>query len=337
MVQTLLALSLALLNAPVLAQTARADVRIGGSSTVFPIMQQAVAAFRRDNPNNQTRIELNESGTSAGLRQFCKGQLTLANASRPINSQELELCARNGVRFVELPIAFDAVTVVVNPANTAVRHISIKQLNAIWDRKAQGRVLSWDQIDPSWPQKPLKLCGPGADSGTFDYFNKAVNGDSANSRTDYTASEDDAVLVRCVSNDVNALGYFGYAYYASNPKTLKALWVLGGKGLVAPSLRSVQSGTYVPLSRPLFIYGNARMISSDPRARRFLTFTLQNGLQLVRTAGYIPLPSSTYRLVEAKVYRQVLGSAFNGELTPGLSLSVALQRSLEQIKKPLFR
>ena len=337
MVPTLLAVSLALMNAPVLAQAAPPVVRIGGSSTVFPIMQQAVAAFRRDNRNSQTRIELKESGTSAGFRQFCKGQLTLANASRPINRQELELCARNGVRFVELPIAFDAVTVVVNRANTTVRHISIKQLNAIWDRKAQGRLLSWDQVDPAWPKKPLKLCGPGADSGTFDYFNKAVNGDSANSRTDYISSEDDAVLVRCVSSDVNALGYFGYAYYASNPKSLKALWVLGGKGLVAPSLRSVQDETYVPLSRPLFVYANDRIISADPQARRFLTSTLQNGLQLVRAAGYIPLPASTYRLVESKLYRHVLGSAFKGELTPGLSLGVALQRSLEQIKKPLFR
>jgi len=312
-------------------------VRVGGSSTVFPILQQAISAFQKNGRNRDGRIALKETGTSAGFRQFCGGQLAIANASRPINSKELALCAQNGINFVELPIAFDAITVVVNPANTWTRHISIKQLGQIWDRQAQGKLKTWNQVNSAWPSRPLKLCGPGADSGTYDYFNKAVNGDSANSRRDYTASEDDLVLVRCVAQDPNALGYFGYAYYAGHAGKLKALWVLGSKGMVAPSPATVQNETYVPLSRPLFLYVNDRMLREQPFTRRFLTTTLQNGLTLVRQAGYIPLGSSTYRLVESKLYRHVLGSAFGGELTPGMSLSVALQRSLEQTKQPQFR
>jgi phosphate transport system substrate-binding protein len=263
--------------------------------------------------------------------------LAIANASRPINRKELALCAKQGVRFVELPVAFDALTVVVNPANSWARHISIAELGRLWNRKAQGVITSWHQVNPAWPKKPIRLCGPGADSGTYDYFNKAVNGDSANARTDITSSEDDAVLVRCVAKDPLALAYFGYAYYASNTAALKPLWILGSKGLVAPSVATVQNETYVPLSRPLFLYVNDQMVRSQPQTRRFLTTTLQNGLQLVQKARYIPLPSSTYRLVESKLYRHVLGSAFDGELTPGMSLGLALQRSLEQTKRPEFR
>lgn len=324
-------------QAPVRAQGAPPLVRIGGSSTVFPIMQQAIAAYQQGGRNRELRFELKETGTSAGFRQFCKGELAIANASRPINRKELSQCAKQGVRFVELPIAFDALTVVVNPANTWARHISIAELGRLWSRKAQGVVTTWQQVNPAWPKRPIRLCGPGADSGTYDYFNKAVNGTSDNARTDITSSEDDAVLVRCVAKDPQALGYFGYAYYAANAASLKPLWILGGKGLVAPSVASVQNETYVPLSRPLFLYVNDAMVSNQPQTRRFLTTTLQNGLQLVQQARYIPLPSSTYRLVESKLYRHVLGSAFGGELTPGMSLGLALQRSLEQTKRPEFR
>ena len=323
--------------APVQAQSTPPLLRIGGSSTVFPIMQQAIAAYQQGGRNRDLRFELKETGTSAGFRQFCNGQLAIANASRPINRKELSQCAKQGVRFVELPIAFDALTVVVNPANSWARHISIAELGRLWNRKAQGVVTNWHQVNPAWPKRPIRLCGPGADSGTYDYFNKAVNGDSSNARTDITSSEDDAVLVRCVAKDPQALGYFGYAYYAANASALKPLWVLGSRGLVAPSLATVQNETYVPLSRPLFLYVNDAMVRSQPQTRRFLTSTLQNGLQLVQKARYIPLPASTYRLVESKLYRHVLGSAFAGELTPGMSLGLALQRSLEQTKRPQFR
>jgi len=338
----LVATAALLVTLPAHAQTrppaaAPAVLRIGGSSTVFPIMQQAIAAYQKRGGAGSLRIELQETGTSGGFRAFCNGQLAIANASRPINRKELAQCAKNGVRFVELPIAFDAITVVVNPANSWAKQISIKELGSLWNRKAQGRVKSWKQVNGAWPERPIKLCGPGADSGTYDYFNKAVSGNSADSRTDYTASEDDQVIVSCVASDANALGYFGYAYYAANTNRLRALGVRGGKGLVLPSLASVQKETYVPLSRPLFLYVNDQMRRSQPQTQRFLTTTLRNGLELVRQARFIPLPPSTYRLVESKLYRHVLGSAFGGELTPGMGLGLALQRSLEQTKKPEFR
>ena len=345
MKRALLAPALLLLSAPAWGQakapsrpaTSQAVIRISGSSTVFPIVQLAIRAHQQGGRNPQARFDLQESGTSAGLRQFCRGELTIANASRPINRSELAQCAKKGVRFVELPIAFDALTVVVNPANSWARHISIKELGTLWGRQAQGVIKRWNQVNADWPSRPIRLCGPGADSGTYDYFNKVVNGDSANARTDVTTSEDDRVLVRCVANDPDALGYFGYAYYAANTRSLRPLWVLGSKGLVAPSQAAVQNETYVPLSRPLFLYVNDGMLRTEPQTRRFLTGFLQNGLELVRQARSIPLPSSTYRLVESKLYRHVLGSAFGGELTPGMGLGVALQRSLEQTKRPQYR
>jgi phosphate transport system substrate-binding protein len=339
-----LALAAALLAAPagaapLLAQArpGAAVVRIGGSSTVFPIIEQAISAYQKGGRNSQVRIVLQETGTSAGFRRFCRGELALANASRPINSKELKACAAQGIRFVELPIAFDALSVVVNPANTWARMISIKELAALWGRQAQGKVNTWNQVNAAWPRRPIRLCGPGSDSGTYDYFNKAVNGDSQNSRSDYFASENDDALVRCVAKDANALGYFGYSYYATNRKVLRALPVLGTKGMVMPGRESVQKEQYVPLSRPLFLYVNDQIIRNDAEARRFLTFTLQNGLDLAQKAGFIPLPASTYRLVESKLYRHVLGTAFGGDLKPGTSLGITLQRSLEQTKKPEFR
>ena len=349
MFNSLAALLLAMWSAPAMAQVAKppggampapaspTTVRIGGSSTVFPILEVAIAAYKDKTRNAQVRISLKETGTSAGFRQFCNGELAIANASRAINSRELRACQARGVRFIELPIAFDAITVVVNPANRWLSMLSIRQLGQLWGRQAQGKIKQWNQLNPAWPKQPINLCGPGKDSGTYDYFNKAVTGDEANARSDYFASEDDNVLVRCVAKDPNALGYFGYAYFARNRALLKPLMILGSKGMVAPTVASVQSENYVPLSRPLFLYINDQAIKQQPEARRFVTYVLQNGLRFVESAGYIPLPASTYRLVESKLYRNVLGSAFGGKQTVGESLSVTLQRSLEQVKRAQFR
>jgi phosphate transport system substrate-binding protein len=329
--------ALSFAQAAVPARAAAAAVRIDGSSTVFPILEQAVRAFRATRPSPPVAIQLLESGTSAGFRQFCQGMLPLANASRPISGQELRQCRERGVTFVELPIAFDAITVVVNPRNTWASRISTQELRRLWSRAAEGRIRRWNQVNAAWPDRPIRLCGPGPDSGTFDYFNKAINGDPANARRDVTASEDDHVLVRCVSSDLNALGYFGYAYYAANRSRLRSLAVVGPAGAVEPSVAAVQKQRYVPLSRPLFLYVNDRQLRERPELRRFVTFTLQNGLQLVKQAGTIPLPPDTYRLVETKLYRHVLGSAFGGDLPVGLSISQTLQRSLEALKKPAYR
>jgi phosphate transport system substrate-binding protein len=314
-----------------------APLRIGGSSTVFPVMQAAIQAYQKAGANRQVRFELKETGTSAGFRQFCSGQLFLANASRPISAKELKACAAKGVRFLELPIGFDAITVVVNPKNTWATRITTAELSRLWSQAAAGKVTRWSQVNLDWPDRPIRLCGPGKDSGTFDYFNKAINGNDKNSRSDVFTSENDNDLVTCVAGSPDALGYFGYAYFQANSKRLKALSVVGSKGPAYPSPQSVQNESYVPLSRPLFIYVNDQALRSQPELRKFVTYTMQNGLKLVKQAGYIPMPSSTYRLVESKLYRHVLGTAFGGDLPVGLTTGQALQRSLDSIKKPEFR
>ena len=319
------------------AQAAPEPLRIGGSSTVFPVVQTAIEAYQKGGANRQVRFELKETGTSAGFRQFCSGQLAFANASRPISAKELKVCAAKGVSFLELPIGFDAITVVVNPKNSWASRISTQELGRLWNRQATGKVTRWNQVNLDWPDRPIRLCGPGKDSGTFDYFNKAINGDEDNSRTDYFASENDNDLVACVAKNPDALGYFGFAYYQANAKRLKPLAVLGKKGLATPSAQSVQKETYVPLSRPLFIYINDKALRQRPELRKFVIYTIANGLKFVKQAGYIPMASSTYRLVESKLYRHVLGTAFGGDLPVGLTTGQALQRSLESIKKPEFR
>jgi phosphate transport system substrate-binding protein len=333
-----LPLALVSLLPPVVAQTAApSSLRIGGSSTVFPVMKAAIESYQKAGANRQVRFELKETGTSAGFRQFCSGQLFVANASRPISAKELKACAAKGVRFLELPIGFDAITVVVNPKNTWATRITTSELARLWSRAAAGKVTRWNQVNLDWPDRPIRLCGPGKDSGTFDYFNKAINGNEDNSRADVFTSENDNDLVSCVAGNPDALGYFGYAYFQANAKRLKALSIVGRKGPVYPSLQAVQKESYVPLSRPLFIYVNDQALRNQPELRKFVAYTIQNGLKLVKQVGYIPLAASTYNLVETKLYRHVLGTAFGGDLPVGLSTGQALQRSLDSIKKPEFR
>jgi phosphate transport system substrate-binding protein len=310
-------------------------IRVGGSSTVFPIMMEAIRAFRE--AGNNTKIDLKETGTSDGFRRFCTGQLEIANASRPINSKELKACSGNRINFIELPIAFDALTIVVHPSNTWAKQISIKELSRRWGRQAEAKIDRWNDVNLDWPDRPIKLCGPGKDSGTYDYFNKAINGNPENSRQDYTSSEDDNVIAKCVAQNPNALGYFGFSYYKANQDKLRALGIVTPSGTVIPSVASVQAGRYRPLSRPLFIYINDRALASRPDLQRFTTFTISNGLRLASKAGDIPLPASTYQLVESKLYKRITGSAFSGDLPVGLSIGEALRRSFDANKLPQFR
>lgn len=333
-----LALGLAFLPVAPLAAVAvpagGATLRIGGSSTVFPILNEAIQAYRA--AGNKGAIDLRETGSTDGFRRFCRGQLEIANASRPINGRELKSCAASGVVFLELPIAFDALSVVVHPSNSWATQISLKQLSTLWSRQAQGRVNRWNQVNAAWPNRPIQLCGPGADSGTFDFFNKAVNGDAENSRSDYKASEDDNEIARCVSKNPTALGYFGFSYYQANRSSLRALPIGTGAGAIPPSRSSVQAGKY-PLARPLFLYINDRALSQRSDVQRFTSFTVRNGLRLVEKAGDIPLPASTYNLVESKLYKRITGSAFAGDLPVGLTIGDVLRRSFDQNKLPQFR
>lgn len=318
------------------AAHAAETIVISGSSTVYPFSQAAIRSFTPQAPKGVS-FKAEAIGSTSGLRAFCEGKLSLATASRPINRAELERCSRKGVPFLELPIGFDAITVVVNQRNGFAREISTTQLRTLWNQTAQGQVMRWNQVNSAWPATAIKLCGPGRNSGTYDTFNKAINGSESNSRQDYISSEDDDVLVSCVARDPNALGYFGFDYYQANRSQLKALAVKGLRGSVLPSQANVQSSSYLPLSRPLFFYVNDQAMKTKPALRAFVTATLQRGVSIAKQAGVIPLQDSTYRLVTNKLYRNVLGSAFSGDLPIGLTIGQVLQKSFDEHKKPQFR
>lgn len=321
-----------------LPSASAAAIAIAGSSTVYPVTSLAIKKFRDTSQGAKISFDLRSTGSSAGFRNFCSNKIPLANASRPINSKEIKACQQNGVNFIELPIAFDAITVVANQSNRWLNSLTPSELSRLWSKASQGKVTTWNQVNLDFPNQPIKLCGPGKDSGTFDIFNKAINRSATNSRTDYEASEDDNVIVNCVSNNANALGYFGFSYFLNNQSRLKAIRVVNGKGVsVLPSVAAVQKEVYQPLSRPLFLYVNDRSLRNNTSLRNFIAFYLRNIEQLVKQANYIPLQSATYRLVDSKLYRHILGSAFDGNIPVGLTISQILQTSFDVHKKPQFR
>src|SRR5688572_11693650 len=225
-------------------------VKIDGSSTVYPITEAVAEEFQKSK-KGAIKVTVGISGTGGGFKKFCRGETDISNASRPILKAEMDDCRKAGVEYMEMPVAYDALTVVINPKNTFIKSISVAELKKIWEPAAQGKITSWNQVNPAWPNAPIKLFGAGSDSGTFDYFTEAINGKSKASRGDFTASEDDNVLVQGVSQDVNAIGYFGYAYYAENQARLRAVPIVEKEGgpAVAPSEQSVLAGSYQPLSR----------------------------------------------------------------------------------------
>jgi phosphate transport system substrate-binding protein len=301
------------------AAQAQSVIKIDGSSTVYPITE-AVAEEYQKAQGGKVKVTVGISGTGGGFKKFCRGETDISNASRPIQKKEMDACyIEGGVKFIELPVAYDALTVVVNPANTWASTMTVADLKKIWAPEAQGQVSKWNQVRPEWPDAPLKLYGAGSDSGTFDYFTEAVNGKSKSSRGDYTASEDDNVLVQGVANDKNALGYFGYAYYAENQGKLKAVSVDGGKGGISPSPQTVENGTYAPLSRPIFIYVNAKSLEK-PEVKAFVEFYLQNATKLVPEVKYIPLPADAYTMAMRNFQGKKLGTVFAGHSEIGLKI-----------------
>lgn len=302
-------------------------VQIDGSSTVYPVTE-AVAEEFQARRRGRVRVTVGVSGTGGGFKKFCRGETQISNASRPILEQEIQACAAAGVRYIELPVAFDALTVVVNPQNTWIDSISIEELATMWRPEAQGTVSKWSDVNPSWPGHPLRLFGPGADSGTFDYFTEATVGKAKSSRGDFTASEDDNVLVTGIANDANALGFFGLAYYSENRDRLRALAIRNGSGpAVAPSLQSVADGSYTPLSRPIFIYANADAVNRRPELREFVEFYLTHAQDLIREVGYVPLPDEAYQLALARLSRGDTGSVFEGHSEVGVRVEELLQRT----------
>jgi phosphate transport system substrate-binding protein len=295
-----------------------------GSSTVYPISEAVAEEFQKAK-KNAIKVTVGISGTGGGFKKFCRGETDLANASRPITKKEMEICAAAGIRYIEMPVAFDALTVIVNPANTAVNSLTVAELKKMWEPAAQGKVKSWKEINPAFPDQPLKLYGPGADSGTFDYFTEAVTGKAKSSRGDYTASEDDNVLVQGVSRDKGGLGYFGFAYYIENQKKLKAVAIDGGKGPVLPSPEAVENGTYAPLSRPIFIYVAEKSLEK-PEVREYVEFYMKNAAKLVKEVKYVPLPARAYQMNLEHVAKKKMGTVFGGEADVGAKIDDLMKR-----------
>jgi phosphate transport system substrate-binding protein len=261
-------------------------VKIDGSSTVEPLSSAASELFSEEQP--QVQVTVGASGTGGGFEAFCAGKTDISDASRPIEAEEAKLCTQNGIEYTELQVANDALTVVVNKS-VPVDCVTTEQLNKIWAPASEGKVTSWQQVDPGFPDLPLELFGPGTDSGTFDYFTEEINGEEGVSRADYEASEDDNVLVEGVANTEGAMGYFGYTYYEENADQLKALEVDSGEGCVAPSAQTAQSGDYSPLARPLFIYVNDQAYADKPQVAAYVDFYIENLDRITEAAQYIQL------------------------------------------------
>ncbi|PZO23468.1 MAG: phosphate-binding protein [Leptolyngbya foveolarum] len=277
------------------------DIQIDGSSTVYPIAEAMAEEFQGANPD--ARVTVGVSGSGGGFKKFCAGETDISNASRAIKDEEKAACEAAGVEFAEVPIAYDGITLVTNTGNDFAECLTIEQLNTIWSPDSEGTVTNWNQVDPSFPDRPLELYGPGPDSGTFDYFTEEVNGEEGASRGDYTASEDDNVIVTGVESSAGSLGYFGYAYYEENQGALKALEVENEDGTcVAPSAETIADGSYNPMSRPLFIYVKKEAYETKPQVKAFVDYQLaaENGA-LVKEAGYITLPDADLAESRSKV------------------------------------
>ena len=278
------------------------EIAIEGSSTVLPITQAAAEGFNQQNP--EVRITVGGAGTGDGFEAFCSGETQISDASRPIEEEEAQTCQENGVEFIELPVALDALSVVVNPRNDFADDITIDQLRTLWEPEAERQITQWNQVNPEWPSQQINLYGPGTQSGTFDYFTEEVVGKSKESRSDYQASEDDNVLVQGVAGDPNALGYFGLSYYLQNQQQLKGLTVEG----VVPSAETAQSGEY-PLARPLFIYVSTQALEENPSIEEFVNFYLENLNQFVEQVQYVPLPEGGVQEARERFQNRTTGTS----------------------------
>jgi phosphate transport system substrate-binding protein len=309
---------------PVSAQDKR--IAVDGSSTVFPVMEAIAEEFQK--ANKGVKVTVGISGTGGGFKKFCRGETDISNGSRPILKAEMEECKKAGVEFYELPLAFDALTVAVSPKNTTLECITVAQLKKMWEPSAQGKVTKWKDVDEKWPDQPLKLYGAGADSGTFDYFTEAIVGKAKSSRGDYTASEDDNVLVQGIENDAHSLGYIPYAYYEPHQNKMKALAIDWGKGAgcVKPSLEAVLAGKYNPLARPLFFYVSKKS-ADKPEVKSFVEFAFKQGPALVKEVKYLPLPAAAYTMGMERFKSGKLGTGFGGVPEVGLPVEEILKKT----------
>ncbi len=305
-------------------------IKIDGSSTVFPITEAMAEEFQTAQ-KGKVRVTVGISGTGGGFKKFCRGETDIQNASRPVQSSELEACRKAGIKFLEIPVAYDATAVVVNPKNTWLKSITVDELKKMWEPSAQGKVMKWSDVNPAWPKENLKLYGAGSDSGTFDYFTEAIVGKAKSSRGDYTASEDDNTLVTGVSNDLYSLGYVPLAYYEENKGKLKIVAIVGGEKApkkneaILPSRATVEAGTYFPLSRPIFIYVNEAAMKKA-EVKGFVSFYLDNSAAIVPQVKYVPLPAKAYEMGKEHVKKNKLGTVFGGHSEVGLKIEQLMKR-----------
>lgn len=301
-------------------------ILVDGSSTVAPVTAAVAEEFQAEFP--EVRVPVGVSGTGGGFTKFCNGETDISNASRPIKESETEQCNANGIEYVELPVAFDGLAVMVNPENDFAACLTVEELKKIWEPAAEGVITNWNQVRDSFPDSPLALYGAGTDSGTYDYFTQAIVGEEGASRGDFLPSEDDNVLVQGIAGDVNALGFFGLAYYEENADKLKLVAVDAGDGnCIEPNQETVSGGTYQPLSRPIFIYVNRERIDQKDEISTFVEFYLKNAGVLSLEVGYIPLTDEIYALAQKRYDERVTGSIFEGlGSTVGVSLEDLLAK-----------
>jgi phosphate transport system substrate-binding protein len=317
-------LALAVVGLAPATALAQGTIKVDGSSTVFPITEAVAEEFQK--ANKAVKVTVGISGTGGGFKKFCRGETDISNASRPILKSEMDDCAKAGIQYIEIPIAFDALTIAVNPKNTWVTAITIPELKKMWEPAAKGTVMKWKDVKADWPDQPLKLFGAGADSGTFDYFTEAVTGKAKSSRSDFTASEDDNVLVTGIENDRNSLGFIPYAYFQPHAAKMKALAIDEGKGKggVLPSEKTVIDGTYSPLSRPLFVYINVKALDRA-EVKSFLDFYLKSQ-KLITEVKYVALPDQAYVIARERIAKKQVGTAFGGHPEVGLPILELLKR-----------
>jgi phosphate transport system substrate-binding protein len=302
---------MALLNS---SYAERPLIKIDGSSTVFPITE-AVAEEFQTKKRGKVMVTVGISGTGGGFKKFIRSEIDIVNASRAIKPKEYKLCKQEGIEFIELPIAYDGLAIMVNPQNDWVDSLTVSELKKIWRSQAEGKVMKWSQIRQGWPDKEFRLFGPGVDSGTFDYFTKVINGKEGASRGDFTASEDDNVLVQGIANDIHGLGFFGFAYYEHNKDKLKLVPIddeKGEDGPVYPTVKTINNETYKPLSRAIFIYVNKKAATKN-EVNEFVQFYLKNAPELTTEVGYIPLPTYIYKNTLNRFKKRVIGSVFLNE------------------------
>lgn len=305
----------------------KGEIKIDGSSTVYPISEAVAEDFGKANAT--VKVTVGESGTGGGFKKFGRNETDISDASRPVKASEDSVCKAAGIEYIELPIAYDGLAIVANKENNWLNKITVAELKKMWEPAAQGKIKTWNQVNAKWPKEEIHLFGPGTASGTFDYFTEAINGKSKDSRGDYTASEDDNVLVQGIAGDKLGLGYFGLAYYEANKDKLKLIPVDNekkddGDGAINPSAETVQNGTYQPLSRPLFIYVNKKAIER-PEVKSFVDYYVANAGKLAKEVGYVALPDLAYELVKKRFAAGTTGSAFAGKNTVGVKMEDLLK------------